>query len=216
MVSEALDFRYLLLENYKKMKLNEQELATIFMVDHLISQGNAFVTQDLLSLKMSLDIQTIDNVMNGLLTRGFIEFVSQGDKTITSLEPLKKILFREFQLSLNKEEDHQRKKEVQEQLENIYGQFEKLLGRALSPVEFSKIREWVAYGFDDETIINALKEALSKGKKTLRSVDKILLSWQKREDMEKDGITTIGEDWNKNLEETIRIAKTPWLDDDND
>ena len=50
MVSEALDFRFLLLENYKKLKLNEQELASICMIDHLISQGNPLVTQDLLSL----------------------------------------------------------------------------------------------------------------------------------------------------------------------
>ena len=132
MVSEALDFRFLLLENYKKMKISEQELATIFMIDHLISQGNALVTQDLLSLKMSLDIQTIDSVLANLLTRGFIAFVSQGDKTITTLDPLKKILFKEFQLSLNKEEDRKHKKEIKEQLENIYGEFEKLLGRSLS------------------------------------------------------------------------------------
>lgn len=216
MVSEALDFRYLLLENYKKMKLNEQELATIFMMDHLIGQGNALVTPDLLSLKMSLDVQTIDSLLNSLLTKGYIEFVSKGEKTITSLDPLKNILFKEFQLSLNKEEVHRSKKETQEQLENVFGAFEKLLGRQLSPVEISKIREWVSYGFDDDTIINALKEALSKGKKSLRSVDKILLSWQKRDDMEKEGMTSINEDWNKNLEETIRIAKTPWLDNDDD
>ena len=52
MVSEALDFRFLLLENYKKMKISENELAVIFMIDHLTSQGNPFVTGDILSLKM--------------------------------------------------------------------------------------------------------------------------------------------------------------------
>ena len=65
-----------------------------------------------------------------------------------------------------------------------------------------------------KNIINALKEALSQGKKSLRSVDKILLSWAKREDLESEGKTPIDDDWTKNLEETIRIAKTPWLDDD--
>ena len=47
MITEAIDFRYLLLENYRKLKLTEKELATIFMIDHLISQGNPFVTADL-------------------------------------------------------------------------------------------------------------------------------------------------------------------------
>ena len=216
MVTEAIDFRFLLLENYKKLKINEQELATIFMIDHLIGQGNPFVTQDLLSLKMTMDVKTIDTVLANLLTKGYLSYISQDGKTITTLDPLKKILYREFQLSLTKEENEKNKKEVNEQLENIYSNFEKLFGRQLSPVEISKIREWVSYGYSDDLIINALKEALNKGKKSLRSVDKILLSWSSRDDREKEGVSTIGEDWDKNLAETIRIAKTPWLDDNDD
>ena len=65
-------------------------------------------------------------------------------------------------------------------------------------------------------IIDALKECLSKGKKSLRSVDKVLLSWTEREDIEKEGFTSLDSKWDKNLEETIRIAKTPWLDDIDD
>ena len=216
MISEAIDFRFLLLENYKKLKLSEQELATILMIDHLIGQGNPLVTQDLLSLKMTMDVKTIDNVLAGLLTKGYIAFITEGGKTITTLDPLKKILFREFQFSMTKEDDRRNKKELNDQLENIYETFDKLLGRPLSPVEISKIREWVERGFSDETIINALKEALTKGKKSLRSVDKILLSWEQRADIEKDGITTRSEEWDRNLEETIRIAKTSWLDEDDD
>ena len=216
MVSEAIDFRFLLLENYKKLKLSEQELATILMIDHLIGQGNPLVTQDLLSLKMSMDVKSIDGVLALLLTKGYIAFITEGGKTITTLDPLKKILFREFQFSMTKEDDRRNKKELNDQLENIYETFDKLLGRPLSPVEISKIREWVERGFSDETIINALKEALTKGKKSLRSVDKILLSWEQRADIEKDGITTRSEEWDRNLEETIRIAKTSWLDEDDD
>ena len=94
MISEAIDFRFLLLENYKKMKITENELAVIFMIDHLVSQGNPFVNTDMLSLKMTLEIQEIDKVMAGLLTRGFIEYISQGKKTIITLDPLKQKLFR--------------------------------------------------------------------------------------------------------------------------
>lgn len=216
MVSEAIDFRYLLIENYKNLKLSEVELATIFVIDHLIGQGNPFVTADLLSLKMSLDVKEIDKVLAGLLRKKYIEYVSTGKTTATTLEPLKQKLYSQFQLYLTIEENQKKEKKVNEQLENIYSEFQKLLGRQLSPVEISKIREWVSYGFSDEQIINALKDALSKGKKSLRSVDKILLSYQARDDIEKDGITTVTNDWNKNLEETIKIAKTPWLDDDDE
>ena len=212
MISEAIDFRFLLLESYKKLKLSENELAVILMMDHLISAGNPFVTADLLSLKMTLEVKDIDTILAGLLTRGFIEYVSKGKKTITSLDPLKEKLFREFQMTSSFEEESKKSQEVSEMLENVYAQFEKLLGRPLSQVEFSRIREWISYGYSDEMIINALKEALSRGKRSLRSVDKILLSWTEREDLENEGHTSIRKDWDKNLEETIRIAKTPWLD----
>ena len=214
MISEAIDFRFLLLENYKKLKISENELAIIFMIDHLVSQGNPFITADLLSLKMSLDSKEIDNLIADLLTRGFMEYASINGKTVTSLNPLKEKLFSNFAMSVSKEAEN--KKNREEILSNIYQSFETSLNRSLQPMEISTIREWVALGYSDETIINALKEALSQGKKTLKSVDKILLSWAKREDIETEGKTPIDDEWSKNLEETIRIAKTPWLDDDDE
>ena len=214
MISEAIDFRFLLLENYKKLKINENELAIIFMIDHLVSQGNPFITADLLSLKMTLDIKEIDELIADLLTRGFMEYASINGKTVTSLNPLKEKLFSNFALSVSKEAENKKGKD--EILANIFQSFESELGRTLQPMEISTIREWVDLGYSDEIIINALKEALNQGKKSIKSVDKILLSWAKREDLETEGKTPLDDDWTKNLEETIRIAKTPWLDDDDD
>ena len=214
MISEAVDFRFLLLENYKKLKISENELAVIFMIDHLVSQGNPFITADLLSLKMSLDVKEIDTIIADLLTRGFMEYATLNGRTVTSLNPLKEKLFSNFAISVSKEAENKKAKE--EMLSNIYQSFEAELGRTLQPMEISTIREWVDLGYSDEIIINALKEALAQGKKSIKSVDKVLLSWAKREELETEGKTTIKNNWNEDLEETIRIAKTPWLDDDDD
>ena len=216
MISEPIDFRFLLLENYKKLKISENELAIIFMIDHLVEQGNPFITADLLSLKMVLDIKEIDSLIADLLTRGFMEYTSINGKTVTSLNPLKEKLFREYKMSISKENEADSNNVVKAQLNNIFEAFQTELGRQLSPLEISRIREWVALGYTDDVIINALKEALAQGKKSLRSVDKILLSWAKREELESEGKTAIDDEWTKNLEETIRIAKTPWLDDDDE
>ena len=51
---EALDFRYLLLEYYKKLRLSENEVMVILMIDHLLEQKNTLITPDLLSLKMNI------------------------------------------------------------------------------------------------------------------------------------------------------------------
>ena len=216
MISEAFVFRFLLLENYRKLKISENQLVIILMIDHLSTQGNPFITADLLSLKMSLDVKEIDRLIADLLTRGLMEYATTNGKTVTSLNPLKEKLYREFEMSISKENAAKNNEAVNNQLNNIFEAFQKELGRSLSPLEISRIREWVAMGYSDETIINALKEALSQGKKSLKSVDKILLTWAKREELESEGKTSIDDDWSKNLEETIRIAKTPWLDDDDE
>ena len=216
MISEAVDFRFLLLENYKKLKISENELAVIFMIDHLVSQGNPFITADLLSLKMSLDFKDIDSIIADLLTRNLMEYATLNGKTVTSLKPLKEKLFSEFSFSVSKEAEIKNNEKLNNQLQNIFATYEAELNRTLQPTEIATIREWVAMGYSDEIIINALREALSQGKRSIKSVDKILLSWAKREELETEGKTAIDDDWTNNLEETIRIAKTPWLDDDDE
>ena len=143
-----------------------------------------------------------------------MEYATLNGRTVTSLNPLKEKLFSNFALSVSKESENKKAKE--EMLSNIYQSFEAELGRTLQPMEVSTIREWVDLGYSDEIIINALKEALAQGKRSIKSVDKVLLSWAKREELETEGKTTIKNDWNEDLEETIRIAKTPWLDDDDE
>ena len=209
MKNEALDFNYLLLDNYKKLNLTENDVATLLMIDHLINDGNLFITAELLSLKMALPIQEIDKIFADLLTRGFIEYSVSNNSTVTTLKPLRDKLLKEFQLRLTAEQA-----ENKYDFSSIFAIFHSTLGRNLSQVEQSKIKEWVSLGYSEAKIIDALKEAVSKDNKTLIAVEKVLLQWAARDDIEKDGSSPINDNWQKNMEETIRIAKTPWLNVD--
>lgn len=209
---EALDFRYLLLEYYRKLRLNENELVVILMIDHLLGQKNTLVTPDLLSLKMSLSSKELDKIFVSLIERGFLLF-DTGKNIKVSLKPLKKKLYEVFEESLAKEHETKISEEKTKVLQNIYQVFEKELSRPLSPLEISLIGEWVDNGYSDERIIEAFRSALSKGKKSLKSVDKILLQWQARDDIAKSGNTAISKDWDKDIEKTMEIIKTKWLDD---
>lgn len=211
---EALDFRYLLFEHYKKIGLNENEVMIILVIDHLLEQKNKFITADLLSLKMSLSTSEIDKILVKLINRNYLEYITSKQSIKTSLEPLRKKLYNEFQKTLAKEQEANNSKIRNATLKNIYAIFEKELSRTLSPLEFSMISEWLNYGYSEEMIINALKEALSKKRKSFRSIDKILLSWQARDDLEKEGFTAVSDQWKDNIEETIKIAQTKWIDDD--
>lgn len=212
MQMEALDFRYLLLEYYRKLKLNENELAVVLMIDHLLGQKNTLITPDLLSMKMSLSSKELDKIFVDLIERGYLLF-DTGKNIKVSLKPLKKKLYDVFEKALEKERETKMSEQKSKALQNIYQVFEKELSRPLSPLEISLIGEWVDYGFSDEIIIEAFRQALSKGKKTLKSVDKILLQWQARDDIEKTSRTTIKNNWEDDIEKTMEIIKAKWIDD---
>ena len=214
-MTTGIDFTYLLIENYKKLKITENELATIFCINYLIEQGNDIITADLLSLKMSLDVKEIDKILASLFKKKYLSLETNGNKTFTSLDPLKNVLYDELEHKLTKQKREKTSKEYKEELSSIIKEYESKLNKKLSPVEKDKIEEWINFGYTKNNIIDALKDALNSNKKTIRSIEKILLTYQIREDMDNEGHSVISESWNKNLEETIKIAKTPWIDDDN-
>ena len=169
---DAIDYRYLLIEYYKKLRLSENELCVLLMIDQLLQQKNTLITPDLLSLKMNLDVREIEV-----------------------------------------DSENNSNKEKAEAIESVKKTFEKEFKSNLSPLENSLIDDWISHGFTPEQIINAMKECLSKGKKTFRSIDKLLMQWQMRDDIEKTGATAVSDKWDKNIEETLKIAKANWIDD---
>ena len=207
---------YVLLENYKKLGITETELAVIFMIQHLLKQGNTLITQELLALKMTLSIQDIDQVLSHLLSKRLIEFESDNGEMKTTLKPLELRLYREFEVALLKRREESLEKGFDTQVQNIYGVFEKEFGRTLSPAEFQKIREWISLGYEEDVIIDALHEALDANKKSIRSIDKILLKKTARKDIQKEGYSAISEGWNKDIEKTIQNASEKWVNDDDE
>ena len=212
---KAINFDYLLIEHYKDLNINESELAVILVVDHLLKQHNDIITAEDLSFKMNLDSKKIDEILSNLVTKNIVDLVFDKKGAKLSLQPLKNKLFQQLKLDIYKEEERQ-KEDIQEMAQNVYALFEKELKRTLSPLEVSRIQEWFSTN-DDEDVSNAIKDLKASGKKvSIRAVDKILLAKAKANEINQEGVTALNENWNKNLEETIKIAKTKWLDDDDE
>ena len=212
---KAINFDYLLIEHYKDLNINESELAVILVVDHLLKQHNDIITAEDLSFKMNLDSKKIDEILSNLVTKNIVDLVFDKKGAKLSLQPLKNKLFQQLKLDIYKEEERQ-KEDIQEMAQNVYALFEKELKRTLSPLEVSRIQEWFATN-NDEDFSNAIKYLKASGKKvSIRAVDKILLAKAKANEINQEGVTALNENWNKNLEETIKIAKTKWLDDDDE
>ena len=80
----AVSFQYLLLDSYARLGLSEDELAVSLMLDHLLEQGNTFITADMLSLKMTFSSSKIDGIMSSLMKKGFLVYETGKDKKMTS------------------------------------------------------------------------------------------------------------------------------------
>ena len=209
----SLDLNYLLIDNYKKLQITEPELAVILMTAHLLNQGNKLITNSLLALKMNYTEADVDDIVVSLLKKGFmdVDFDAEG-KLATTLEPLNKILYREFELSIlgtNLKEDKIRK----EQISKLYTKFEKEFGRYLAPVELQKIDEWLVYdNYSIDDIEFALKEAKMNNALAIKYIDKTLFNMKKRQDIQSEGYSFRSEEnkINDDVEDVIEILKTKW------
>ena len=104
------------------------------------------------------------------------------------------------------------KKHKENQKENLFEIFEKEFGRPLTPMEFELIDDWLKQGIAEELIIEALRESIYNGAKSLRYVSKILLSWQEKGYKTKED--TIRSQKSSNNDELLKdLFDYNWLDD---
>lgn len=207
-IMDAIDWRMILVDNYKKLGLNENELSIILVTNSLIQKGVSFITPDIIALKMTLDFQEIDTCFTNLIKKDILTLEGK-DKIQMSIEPLKKRLIEIFYEELKKEAKEPSTKEQ----DDIFVLFETELGRALSQFEVNTIKDWFDQGNSAATIKEALNVATLAKVKTIRYIDKILLEWKRREELSKNGISPLSEKWRKNLEETLEIAKINWMEE---
>jgi DNA replication protein len=209
----AVDFRYVLLDSYKKMGINEDELAVILSIDHLLEQGNSLVTADNLAMKMTFKTDKIDQLMVSLVNKGFLVYDTSSGKMKTSLEPLKDKVYAVFQKNLERDQANLMSEERTERLSKLIAFYEDKLARSLSPLESQTMGEWLDSGYKDEEIQDALLDSLRQNKKNLRAVDKCLRAKRAASDVAKEGTTGVNQSWDKDIEKTLEIAKKMWGDD---
>jgi DnaD/phage-associated family protein len=207
---EAVDLRYLLLEHYKQLGFQEKHVMVILMMDQLTKQDNRLVTAELLSLKMAMPLEEIDQVMVDLLQRQLIEFVTIDGKTQTSLKPVKQLLYKRFQQQVI----HQTQEVNMTEQTSLFQVIEKSLARTLSPLEISRIQDWLNFGYTPEQIQSALDEAIKKQTKSIRYMDKILQKMATKENFAQEGVGLLNKDHRRIYDTLADISKK--LDDDPD
>ncbi len=213
MVNKALDFRFMLFEYYKELRINETELVVILFIEHLQQKDSEFITPDLISLQSNIDIMMVDEVMVKLVNKGLLEFTVRNGKMITSLNPLRNKLQQLFML------DYERKKETNNaeftsQVEEIYSLIQNSFGRSLSPVELQTINEWFSYGYSVVMIKEALEQAMKKKRFNIRAIDKALLKLATVVDYVIEGKSVQDDVYRKDITQTLADVNKKMSDDE--
>lgn len=210
----SIDFNSLLLNNYKRLKISEKELVVLLLINNLLNNGNELITADLLSLKMNLSSDEIDEIMCSLVEKNYLTFASvdkDENKLQTSLENLNRILYRELTKTILGNE-FIKSAEDNKKVEQLYEMFSLALKRNLAPLELAKIDDWLKEGYSCEEVSYALKKAQQDKKLTLRNIEINLRKSKISRDVDEEGYSFSTTSMSKqDIEEAIKIINTPWV-----
>lgn len=121
--------------------------------------------------KLGFDEEKITDTFSKLLNKKYIELdVKNGSGKVVEMVKLDPLLDR---LALNKK--------TEKDNSDIYSLFEREFGRTLSPYEYELINKWLEKGVSEETIKEALKEAVLNGVRNFKYIDKIIYEWSKKD-----------------------------------
>lgn len=172
-------------------------LEEFLLVLYFINISSLLNTDDIKE-KLGFDNEKIFNTFTSLINKKYIEMVvtNNNGEVIEQikLDPLYD------RLALNKKTENVDSKD-------IYAMFESELGRTLSSFEYEMINKWIEKGVEEETIKNALKEAVLNNVRNFKYIDKIIYEWTKK------GIKNKIKDDNKKDTHEDDILDFEWFDE---
>lgn len=192
---QLIDVEGLLLLNYKKIGLDENQAMTMLLIMRLEKMQVPYITIQVLADYMSLDDKLLDRYVVGLLSKKLLSL--EGNSL--SAKPFMQVL---GQLFTKQKEVEPKPKNV-----NLVASFEHEFARALTPIEIETLREWKQCHYSDEMILNALKEATLSNVHNMRYIEKILIDWAKH------GVKKSGREKVDLKQEKISLVDYPWWEE---
>lgn len=219
----------LIIKYYKKIGLNEIELALYLQLVMYRDKGDLFPDMEEIASNMELSLKEIYENIQGLLTKKAIKMESVRDAQGKQAEQYN--LFLIFELINNYLISIKEKEKVdadEQEIVRLYQSFEKEFGRMLSPIE----RETIGYWIEDDKyslplIHLALREAVLNQAYNLKYIDRVLLSWERKnlksenqvlEELNRRKKSVSENDkqqFNKEQKKQARVPLYNWLDPNN-
>lgn len=195
----------LLLLNYKKLKIEEQELIILI---YIINDKDMTFNPKKISYEFDESLEKIMKIFESLMSKDIIKLeLVKVNNVRTEIINIDSLYTKLSHLIILEEE-----KEVEET--TVYSVFEEKLGRTLSPMEYTIIGGWVELGYSEELILLALDEAIYNGVYKLNYIDKILYEWNKKGIKDKEDKLKNETDFKIKKTEKKELYDYNWLEDE--
>ncbi len=200
-----LQFPRLLLNNYKKLKITDQEL---IMIICLINSKSLTYNPKELSNELGIKLNEVLEIINNLSEKGIISIDIVKDHNVRSEVINLDLLYEKLVFTIMKTENNTSKES-----NNMYDIFEKELGRGLTPMEFEILNGWLELEYSEEIIICALKEAIYNGATNFRYIDRILYEWNKKGIKTKEDVEKDKKEFKKAKSNKVELFDYDWLNE---
>lgn len=176
----TLNVSNLLFDSYAKLGLNAEEFLLWLELSRYRQKGIFFPEAADLGEAMGFSTEKIYLLLEKLTAKRAVKIDTKRTKQgisydVFNLDPLYEKLEKLLQ-----EEAQQPKKVSQSTLKRLLELFQSEFGRVLSPMEIETVQFWLQEGYSSELIRLALKEAVLNQAYSLKYIDRILISWEKK------------------------------------
>src|SRR5699024_3145454 len=172
----------LLIKNYRRLGLNNDEFILWIQLYKYHEKGNDFPDLATIADNMQIDQDEVYQLMDQLVQKKVLTIRSIKDKDGIMNDAYDfSLIFKKLELLTEQQKTQDLQQTLEEKVQTLYQMFEREFGRALSPIEYQRIGQWLDDDhYAPELIQLALKEAVLNQVYSLNYIDRILLSWEKK------------------------------------
>lgn len=172
----------LLLENYHSLGLTNDEFVLWLQLYRYHEQGNDFPDLAMIAKGMGSEQKEIYKWLNELLNKQIIAIESKKDSAGKMVDYYEfSGIYERLEVCLWQKNQQEEKQSYDSKVRSLYQMFESEFGRPLSAIEYQRISQWLEEDkYQPDLIQFALREAVLNQAYSLNYIDRILLSWERK------------------------------------
>lgn len=172
----------LMIDYYQELGMTNEEFLLWLQLTRFEQKGERFPNLERLAKRLNWTTNQLYNQLNLLIEKQMMQIIQhtdeQGKKTdVYDFSPL----YSKIEQFLTQKEQKQLSQNKQQKAQTLFRHFEEEFGRPLSPIEYQRINQWIDEDhYQTEIIYLALQEAVINQVYSLNYIDRILLSWERK------------------------------------